>query len=91
MDQTTQQNAAMVEESTAAAASLAEQAGRLRGLVAAFRLAQGKLQAEGLRQTAAVMARAAAPARPVPAASRAPARPVVQGNLARKADEWEEF
>jgi methyl-accepting chemotaxis protein-1 (serine sensor receptor) len=91
MDQTTQQNAAMVEESTAAAASLAEQAGRLRGLVEAFRLAQGKLQAESLRQTAAVMARAAAPARPVPAASRAPARPVVQGNLARKADEWEEF
>ncbi|WP_281039473.1 MULTISPECIES: HAMP domain-containing methyl-accepting chemotaxis protein [unclassified Rhizobium] len=38
MDQVTQQNAAMVEESTAAAASLALEATKLRGLVAPFRL-----------------------------------------------------
>ncbi|MFD1327162.1 methyl-accepting chemotaxis protein [Mycoplana ramosa] len=38
MDQETQQNAAMVEENTAASALLAEQAGRLRSLVAQFRL-----------------------------------------------------
>ncbi|MBB5536078.1 methyl-accepting chemotaxis protein [Rhizobium giardinii] len=38
MDQSTQQNAAMVEESTAAASSLAEEAAKLRNLVAGFKL-----------------------------------------------------
>jgi len=38
MDQTTQQNAAMVEQSTAAAASLSSEAGRLRDLVNQFQL-----------------------------------------------------
>jgi len=38
LDKMTQQNAALVEESTAAAESLKEQAGRLSGVVATFRL-----------------------------------------------------
>lgn len=38
MDQATQQNAAMVEQSTAAAATLATEAGRLRDLVSQFQL-----------------------------------------------------
>jgi methyl-accepting chemotaxis protein len=38
LDQMTQQNAALVEESAAAAESLREQAGRLAGVVGAFRL-----------------------------------------------------
>lgn len=38
MDQATQQNAAMVEQSTAAAASLASEASRLRDLVNQFKL-----------------------------------------------------
>ena len=38
MDQSTQQNAAMVEESTAAASSLAEEATKLRDLIADFKL-----------------------------------------------------
>ncbi|API57696.1 methyl-accepting chemotaxis protein (plasmid) [Rhizobium leguminosarum] len=38
MDQSTQQNAAMVEQSTAAAASLAQEAAKLRDLVAQFKL-----------------------------------------------------
>ncbi|MBV8604237.1 MAG: chemotaxis protein [Pelomonas sp.] len=38
LDQTTQQNAALVEESTSASESLKDQAGRLAGLVATFRL-----------------------------------------------------
>ncbi len=38
MDQGTQQNAAMVEQSTAAAASLAQEAAKLRDLVAQFKL-----------------------------------------------------
>jgi len=39
MDGMTQQNAALVEEAAAAAASLQDQAQRLTGLMAAFRLA----------------------------------------------------
>jgi methyl-accepting chemotaxis protein len=40
LDQMTQQNAALVEESTAAAQSLRQQAGRLIEMVAAFRIAE---------------------------------------------------
>jgi methyl-accepting chemotaxis protein len=40
MDQVTQQNAALVEEAAAAAASLQEQAGRLREAIGAFRVAE---------------------------------------------------
>jgi len=47
MDQATQQNAAMVEQSTAAAASLSSEAGRLRHLVNQFQL-------DGDRSTAGV-------------------------------------
>jgi len=39
MDQVTQQNAALVEEAAAAAASLQDQAGKLAGVVSVFRLA----------------------------------------------------
>jgi methyl-accepting chemotaxis protein len=38
MDEVTQQNAALVEEAAAAAASLDEQAGHLRGAVGAFKM-----------------------------------------------------
>src|SRR5690606_4731541 len=41
MDETTQQNAALVEEASAAARSMAEQAGQLVEAVAVFRLADG--------------------------------------------------
>ncbi len=41
MDVTTQQNAAMVEESTAASQSLAEEANELGRLVSQFRIGQG--------------------------------------------------
>ncbi len=78
MDQTTQQNAAMVEESTAASAALAQEAARLRSLVTQFNLS-GR-------------ATAAAPADRRPAATQAPVRraPAVQGNVAVK-EEWSEF
>ncbi|MCO6185083.1 methyl-accepting chemotaxis protein [Rhizobium sp. L1K21] len=85
MDQTTQQNAAMVEQSTAAAASLSKEAENLRELVARFQLAQSAgHQAAALRKTASAMSepRAAQPAK---------ARPSVQGNLAHKTDDWQEF
>ncbi|SDK18044.1 Methyl-accepting chemotaxis protein (MCP) signalling domain-containing protein [Billgrantia gudaonensis] len=41
MDQVTQQNASLVQEASAAAASLEEQAGRLEQVVAVFRLSGG--------------------------------------------------
>jgi methyl-accepting chemotaxis protein len=93
MDQTTQQNAAMVEQSTAAAASLAQEAGKLRDLVAQFRLEHGAAaQTAALRQTAAAMARpaTASPAVARPAAARPAAKAVSHGNAAVK-DDWEEF
>jgi len=52
MDQATQQNAAMVEESTAAAASLSSEAGRLRDLVGQFQLAGGATSPRALRRVA---------------------------------------
>jgi methyl-accepting chemotaxis protein len=41
MDQVTQQNAAMVEETNAASATLANEAGRLRELISQFVLGNG--------------------------------------------------
>ena len=83
MDQTTQQNAAMVEQSTAAAASLASEAVRLRELVVQFKLS-------GVGQ-------GSAPARPAPRAATPDTQPVRRampatiGNTALKAQEWSEF
>ena len=93
MDQVTQQNAALVEEAAAAAASMQEQAERLADVAASFKLDQ-----ESMRQSLAapVPARkiAAAPARR-PAPAPLPKKPVAK--LARKPatvgndKEWEEF
>ena len=63
LDQMTQQNAALVEQSAAAAESLREQAARLSAAVATFRLDS-------------VQAASGAPARAAAAPSRAPAVPV---------------
>ncbi|MFN7012033.1 MAG: methyl-accepting chemotaxis protein [Allorhizobium sp.] len=86
MDQVTQQNAAMVEESNAASASLAMESARLSDMIARFKLTQG------WSQPAAATPRAAAPASP--SRSTAPVRrsaPVSHGNTALKQDEWTEF
>ncbi|WP_078709520.1 methyl-accepting chemotaxis protein [Consotaella salsifontis] len=104
MDKVTQQNAAMVEEATAAAQTLANETDQLAQLIAQFRTAAtAGHQAQGARavrrQTAVTAARPAASAsRPV---QKAPARPVGQmkatgaGGAAAKAapvdDSWEEF
>ncbi|AYG70047.1 MULTISPECIES: methyl-accepting chemotaxis protein [unclassified Rhizobium] len=85
MDQVTQQNAAMVEETNAASATLAVEAGRLKDLIAQFNLGGSShdvFPGDALRQTAAVM-------RGSPLASRdqrpvsSPARKLV-GNLAER-------
>ncbi|MBO9576984.1 MAG: HAMP domain-containing protein [Sphingobium sp.] len=78
MDQVTQQNAAMVEQSTAAARSLLQEADGLTDRVGRFNCGR------------AVSAPRAAPApRPVAATSR-PA-PKVSGNLAIADEDWAEF
>jgi methyl-accepting chemotaxis protein len=68
LDQMTQQNAALVEESAAAAESLKEQAHRLIEAVSVFRLAAGQ------QQRSQPSAAASAP-RPAPAGTAAPATP----------------
>ncbi len=46
MDETTQQNAALVEEATASARALEEQAGELREAVSLFRLGSADVEAD---------------------------------------------
>ncbi|NTB87576.1 methyl-accepting chemotaxis protein [Agrobacterium tumefaciens] len=86
MDQVTQQNAAMVEETSAAGATLASESGKLRELVSQFQLGGA------LRHTASVMA--AGPAhKPVASPVRKLAGKVAKafsGNAAVK-ESWEEF
>jgi methyl-accepting chemotaxis protein len=85
MDQTTQQNAAMVEEATAASASLASEADRLRQLITQFQLGASE-QARPVPVHAANHAPVASPARRM--------LKKVAGALgmeAGKAESWEEF
>ncbi|OCJ64490.1 hypothetical protein A6U97_28170 [Agrobacterium tumefaciens] len=86
MDQVTQQNAAMVEETSAAGATLASESGKLRELVSQFQLGGA------LRHTASVMA--AGPAhKPIVSPVRALAGKVAKafsGTAAIK-ESWEEF
>ena len=98
MDQTTQQNAAMVEESNAASAALTSEAAKLRELISHFSI-DGVQQTQGaaLRETARAMAqptasasRAPAPRAAEPARRAAPA-PRSHGNAAVAQDNWEEF
>ncbi|MFK0167115.1 methyl-accepting chemotaxis protein [Rhizobium sp. NPDC090279] len=84
MDQVTQQNAAMVEESTAASAALSGEAGRLRELIGQFRFGdEAGRQVNALRQTAAAMG---APRRVTAAAPS-----TIQGNLALAKEGRREF
>lgn len=89
MDHVTQQNAAMVEESTAAARSLASEADELARHVARFRLAEEERAAEP-QTPAAAPARRAAPTRVV-----AKRRPQTNGALALAVeadeDDWSQF
>ena len=89
MDQTTQKNAAMVEQTTAASASLAMEAAKLRDLVRQFKLhGAPSAQSAALRQVGRAMAEPAHASAPVyrPSAPRKAAA----GGLAAK-DSWEEF
>jgi len=84
MDQATQRNAALVEESAAAAESLRDQARQLVQVVAVFKLdgATAAANARGATLTAVAKAKA----RPVAARQPAPVLAAVAGS-----DEWESF
>ncbi|RYF08200.1 MAG: methyl-accepting chemotaxis protein [Comamonadaceae bacterium] len=82
LDQMTQQNAALVEESAAAANSLSSQAAKLVELVSVFQLSQGQASTAAARATPAATHRLAAsaptafqpaPSRPAPQRAAAPA------------------
>ena len=103
MDQTTQQNAALVEESAAAAGALRKQAQDLVQAVAVFQLPANAMYEQNARATAPQ--RVASAAAPAVSAVRAPAarRPLspktmpqaLMGSAQRKAsaseDDWETF
>ncbi|MDH4386176.1 MAG: methyl-accepting chemotaxis protein [Caulobacter sp.] len=95
MDQTTQQNAAMVEQSTAASQNLSQEAEELAALVSRFKVGEGGAIRRRGNAVHAAQARIEAEVRP--SASRTAAvethRPAPQsvGNTALKADEWESF
>ena len=71
LDQMTQQNAALVEQSTAAAESLKDQARRLSDTVSVFKISGGTPQASVQRRSPAPVA----PPKPQPAAAKASAKP----------------
>jgi len=92
MDQVTQQNAAMVEESNAASATLAQETNRLRQLIGRFQLG-GQMGHSGAHQHHAAQAPAYQPAAVRSNASGTSRRPpsvAVVGNTVVKED-WQEF
>jgi methyl-accepting chemotaxis protein len=74
LDQMTQQNAALVEESAAAASSMKDQAQRLAGVVATFKL-DSRLTATATAPKAASRPARSAAKRPLAASARHPAQP----------------
>jgi len=87
MDETTQQNAALVEEATAAARSMEEQAGHLTDAVALFKL-EGQAVPTVVAAAPATRQRATTPPRtPAAPARRAAVR---EPALASEGD-WQEF
>jgi methyl-accepting chemotaxis protein len=89
LDQMTQQNAALVEESTAAAESLKDQARRLSDTVSVFKINGGSPQASAQRRSPVAKAPAAPPkpapkpaprAAAIPAPAKAPAAKQIAAN-----------
>jgi methyl-accepting chemotaxis protein len=88
LDRMTQQNAALVEQSAAAAQALKEQADRLAAAVAIFKLSEEQARrAIATAQTSSRATAKAAPSKPLPSAkAQRPASQPPQGN-----EDWEEF
>ncbi|MFG6109933.1 methyl-accepting chemotaxis protein [Stenotrophomonas nematodicola] len=89
MDETTQQNAALVEEATAAARSMEEQAGHLTDAVALFKL-DGQSAVLAAAPAGSSRAPAATPGRGRPAPAPARRAAVREPVLANDGD-WQEF
>ncbi|KQW31905.1 chemotaxis protein [Rhizobium sp. Root274] len=95
MDQVTQQNAAMVEETTAASMALRSESDNLRDLVARFQVSGSAHATTSLRSTAEIMRRpSGAPvtaAPKTPAYQPAPRKVAASGGASSGGDSWEEF
>ncbi len=98
LDQMTQQNAALVEQSAAAASSMKDQARRLAEVVAAFKLDGQMAAAQAPRSAAAPQAMMAKPKAPValPVKAAAPvskplAKPAVVASALKDDGDWETF
>jgi methyl-accepting chemotaxis protein len=97
MDQVTQQNAAMVEQTTAASHSLADQANELAALIGRFRLGQDARPAARVSAPATTAPAARKPTPPAPKQRRSLLQTLTGrgSNLAVKAEpseeSWEEF
>ncbi len=97
MDQVTQQNAAMVEEASAAGATLANEAGRLRELVSQFQLGTSAGYTTGTSRAAPV--RPASTHAPVASAPRSMVGKIAKAfggrggaaSAAAVVDDWQEF
>ena len=90
MDQVTQQNAAMVEESTAASHSLASEAQELSALVSHFEIGQAPAQPQA--RTASKAAAKPQAVRPAPTkAAPAPTRGALALKPQAADDDWEDF
>ncbi|MXV07563.1 MULTISPECIES: methyl-accepting chemotaxis protein [unclassified Xanthomonas] len=91
MDETTQQNAALVEEATAAARAMEEQAGQLTSTVALFKLDNTGVAVAGVRAApASVPIVAAKPAHAAKTTARPLRQPAKRVAIAGGGD-WQEF
>ncbi|PYB76880.1 methyl-accepting chemotaxis protein [Rhizobium wuzhouense] len=89
MDQTTQQNAAMVEQATAASASLATEADRLRQLISQFQL--GNAGHDGPRAPVTASTDHQPVASPARRMMKKVAGALGMGGGSKQGDSWEEF
>jgi methyl-accepting chemotaxis protein len=91
MDQVTQENASLVEETAAAAQLLRDQAEELSQAVAAFTISGGQPARPAARRTAKVAPIAsAAPRAPAAPAAKRPAQAKL-ANAKPASSDWEEF
>jgi methyl-accepting chemotaxis protein len=88
MDQTTQQNAALVEEASAASQAIVEQAQALSAMVAVYNVGA---EAANVRRTSAKPRTVSAPRTPRAAARQANVESVPTRKVANDSAEWNEF
>ncbi|MFC5430146.1 methyl-accepting chemotaxis protein [Paraburkholderia denitrificans] len=87
MDQVTQQNAALVEQASAAAQSLAEQAGGLRDAVSAFKVADSQIAGRNVAGTTTHRTSGSSAKATIGAAPRAAAKPVAKNAVGKSVAE----